>query len=95
MIGVLIVDDEVLCAEGVKCSTDWNALEVDQVYTAYSMKQAMKVLEEHEVDIILTDVEMPKGTGLDLLEWVREGGDESCEHFAYQLCTVQLCETGY
>lgn len=74
MIGVLIVDDEVLCAEGVKCSTDWNALEVDQVYTAYSMKQAMKVLEEHEVDIILTDVEMPKGTGLDLLEWVREGG---------------------
>lgn len=51
MIGVLIVDDEVLCAEGVKCSTDWNALEVDQVYTAYSMKQAMKVLEEHEVDI--------------------------------------------
>ena len=51
MISVLIVDDEVLCAEGVKCSTDWNALEVDQVYTAYSMKQAMKVLEEHEVDI--------------------------------------------
>ena len=74
MISVLIVDDEVLCAEGVKCSTDWNALEVDQVYTAYSMKQAMKVLEEHEVDIILTDVEMPKGTGLDLLEWVREQG---------------------
>ena len=46
MISVLIVDDEVLCAEGVKCSTDWNALEVDQVYTAYSMKQAIKVLEE-------------------------------------------------
>ncbi len=62
------------CAEGVKCSTDWNALEVDQVYTAYSMKQAIKVLEENDVDIILTDVEMPKGTGLDLLEWVREQG---------------------
>ena len=74
MISVLIVDDEVLCAEGVKCSTDWNALEVDQVYTAYSMKQAIKVLEEYDVDIILTDVEMPKGTGLDLLEWVREQG---------------------
>lgn len=74
MISVLIVDDEVLCAEGVKCSTDWNALEVDQVYTAYSMKQAIKVLEENDVDIILTDVEMPKGTGLDLLEWVREQG---------------------
>ena len=74
MISVLIVDDEVLCAEGVKCSTDWNALEVNQVYTAYSMKQAIKVLEANDVDIILTDVEMPKGTGLDLLEWVRGQG---------------------
>ena len=92
MISVLIVDDEVLCAEGVKCSTDWNALEVDQVYTAYSMKQAIKVLEENDVDIILTDVEMPKGTGLDGMG--SRAGNESCEHFAYQLCTVQLCETG-
>lgn len=74
MISVLIVDDEVHCAEGVKCSTDWNTLGVGQVYTAYSMKQAIKVLEENEVNIILTDVEMPKGTGLDLLEWVKEKG---------------------
>ncbi|MDO5425398.1 MAG: response regulator [Eubacteriales bacterium] len=74
MISVLIVDDEVHCAEGVRCSTDWESLGVDQVFTAYSMKQAIRVLEEHEIEIVLTDVEMPKGSGLDLLEWIRDHG---------------------
>ncbi|MDY3917523.1 MAG: response regulator [Candidatus Limivivens sp.] len=74
MIRVLIVDDEVHCAEGVRCSTDWDALGVDQVFTAYSMKQAVRVLEQEEIEIVLTDVEMPKGSGLDLLAWIKEQG---------------------
>lgn len=72
MIQVLIVDDEVLCAEGVKCTVDWKKLGVDKVYTAYSMKQAQKVFEEQEIHIILCDVEMPKGSGFDLLKWVKD-----------------------
>ena len=74
MISVLIVDDEVHCAEGVRCSTDWESLGVDQVFTAYSMKQAIRILEQEEVEIVLTDVEMPKGSGLDLLTWIKEQG---------------------
>lgn len=72
MIQVLIVDDEVHCAEGAKCAVNWNELGVDHVFTAYSMKQAQKVFQEQEIHIILCDVEMPKGSGLDLLKWIKD-----------------------
>lgn len=74
MLTVLIVDDEILCAEGVKCSVAWGELGVGEVFTAYSMKQAQEVFLSHRVDIVLCDVEMPKGSGLDLLSWVRAQG---------------------
>lgn len=72
MIQVLIVDDEVLCAEGVKCSIEWNKIGIDKAFTAYSMKQAQKVFEEQDIQIILCDVEMPKGSGIDLLRWIKD-----------------------
>lgn len=74
MIRVLIVDDDVHCAEGVKYSIDWETLEIGGVYTAYSMKQAQKILLHEEIHIILCDVEMPKGSGLELLQWIKEQG---------------------
>lgn len=72
MISILIVDDEMHAVEGVKSSTDWERLGIGKVFTAYSMKQAQKVFREAAVDIMLCDIEMPKGSGLDLLRWVRE-----------------------
>ena len=74
MIHVLIVDDEVYCADGVKYLLDWKKLKVDEVYTAYSVKQAKQVFAQHEINIVLCDIEMPKGSGLDLLRWLKEQG---------------------
>ena len=67
---VLVVDDEVLCAEGICYAIDWKQIGVDDVVTAYSMSQAITALEKMPVDIMITDVEMPKGSGFDLLEWM-------------------------
>ena len=72
MIQVLIVDDEVHCAEGVKSAIDWKMIQVTGVFTAYSMKQAQAVMEAERIDIIISDVEMPKGSGFELLRWVRD-----------------------
>ncbi len=71
-MNVLLVDDDILCVEGIRCCVDWKSLGVDRVFSAYSMAQAQKVLREQPVAIILSDVEMPKGSGLELLRWVRE-----------------------
>ena len=56
MIQVLIVDDEVHCAEGVKSAIDWKMIQVTGVFTAYSMKQAQAVMEAERIDIIISDV---------------------------------------
>ena len=72
MIQVLIVDDEVHCAEGVKTQIDWKMLGISGVFTAYSMKQALAVMEKECIDIVISDVEMPKGSGFEMLRWFRD-----------------------
>ena len=54
---LLIVDDEFLLVQGVKNTIDWESLGINEVYEAYSAKQARAVYEEHQIDILLSDVE--------------------------------------
>lgn len=71
MIHLLIVDDEITTVEIIKASYDWHALGVDCVFTAYSVQQAIAVIEKHPVDILLCDIEMGIHSGLELLEWIK------------------------
>ncbi|MEG1753430.1 MAG: response regulator, partial [Christensenella sp.] len=70
-MNLLIVDDEYFSVENMKTKLDWKALNFEQVFCAYSMAQAQEVFKAHIIDVLLCDIEMPKGSGLDLLEWVR------------------------
>lgn len=72
MINLLIVDDEVQVADSIKEALPWDELGIHKVLTANSMKQAIRVLGENEISIMLCDIEMPKGNGIELLRWVRE-----------------------
>ncbi|WP_026525787.1 response regulator transcription factor [Butyrivibrio sp. MB2005] len=74
---LLIVDDEFYLVQGVKNAIDFEALGIDEIYTAYSADQARAVYEEHTVDILLSDVEMPRENGLSLIKWVKDNGYES------------------
>lgn len=68
---LLIVDDEPIAVEGLKSGVDWPSVGISRVLVAYGMEQAMEVFGRESIDIMLCDIEMPKGTGLELLEWVR------------------------
>ncbi|MGL5435663.1 MAG: response regulator transcription factor [Lachnospiraceae bacterium] len=70
MVRLLIVDDEIHSAEGVKCAIDWESIGVTGIFTAYSMAQAQNVVEREQIDLLITDIEMPQGTGFDLLQWI-------------------------
>jgi len=72
MYDILIVDDEILTVEIIKSQFDWASLGIEKVFTAYSMKQACKVFTSHNIDIMICDIEMPQGTGLELLQWVKD-----------------------
>ena len=65
---VLIVDDEpyILPTLAALIGRDF------EVLTASSADAAQAILERRSVDIILTDQRMPRRTGIQLLEWVRQ-----------------------
>lgn len=63
---ILIVDDEVVIRE--LCA---KALKGYEVFQAGTCKDALGIYEKQSIDLILTDVMMPGGTGLDLLRQVK------------------------
>ncbi len=69
---VLIVDDDMATVDVIQNTVDWKKLEVSQVFTAYNISNAKRILLENNIDIIISDIEMPQGSGIDLLEWFRE-----------------------
>lgn len=71
-MNILIVDDEKLAVEVIKNMIQWESYGIGSVYTAYSMKQAVEAMERHQISILLCDIEMPKGSGLEVAAWIQE-----------------------
>lgn len=72
MYTALIVDDEIYAVMGIKSGIHWQELQVSEVYEAYNMRDALQVFERTRIDIMICDIEMPKGTGIELLERVND-----------------------
>ena len=64
---ILIVDDEVVIRE--LCA---KALQGYDVFQAGTCVDALRMYEKESIDLILTDVMMPGGTGLDLLRQIKD-----------------------
>ena len=71
MYTVLLVDDETSMLETLVQSIHWQQYGVDTVLTAADGMQALEVLSEHAVDLLITDIKMPHMDGLSLLREVR------------------------
>ena len=65
---ILIVDDERLILMGLKAVIGKIEDLSCEVQTAMSGEKAALLLEENPVDLMITDVEMPGMSGLDLVE---------------------------
>lgn len=63
----LIVDDEPMQIQGLLKHIRWEALGYRTPLTARSGMEALKVLQENKVDVLITDVAMPGMTGIELL----------------------------
>jgi len=99
---LLIVDDDVHTVEVIRRSIDWASLSIDAVDIANSMAQARRILRRGKTDIVISDIEMPQGSGLDLLAWVRENAIQvevlllTChERFDYATSALKLDAAEY
>ena len=69
---ILVVDDEKLIVKGLRFSLEQDDMEVD---TAYDGEEAVNKARENYYDIILLDIMLPKFTGLEVCQMIREFSD--------------------
>lgn len=66
---VLVVDDEKLIVKGIRFSLEQDGMEVE---CAYDGEEAYAMAKEKEYDIILLDIMLPKISGLEVCQQIRE-----------------------
>lgn len=98
----LIVDDDIAMVEVIRDSVKWKELGIDRLHIAFNISQAKRILEEYPVDIVVSDIEMPQGSGIQLLEWYRKQNQNgeflflTChESFDYATNAVKLKAAEY
>ncbi len=69
---VLVVDDEKLIVKGLRFSLEQDGMEVD---CAYDGEEALQAAKEKAYDVILLDVMLPKFTGFEVCQQIREYSD--------------------
>lgn len=69
---VLVVDDSRAMRSVIKKTLAAAGFAVDECYEAEHGLEALSVLDEHEVDVVLSDLHMPEMNGLELLETLKE-----------------------
>ena len=66
---VLVVDDEKLIVKGIRFSLEQDGMSVD---CAYDGEEALEYAKNNRYDIILLDVMLPKFTGFEVCQQIRE-----------------------
>ncbi len=70
-MNIILVDDETAMLDILKQVINWRMLGINRVYAARNAEEARELLQTKKIDITLCDIEMPKESGLDLIEWIQ------------------------
>lgn len=72
MLKVMLVDDESVILQGLQILIDWEEQGYEIVATKSNGMDAIEYLKDNEVDLIISDIQMPVLGGLELLEKIRK-----------------------
>lgn len=68
---ILLTDDDELALLGLEKGIDWDGLEIAKLYKCHSKDTAIRMIKTYPIDIIISDIEMPNGSGIELIRWVK------------------------
>ncbi|WP_058309036.1 response regulator transcription factor [Gracilibacillus massiliensis] len=71
-LNMLIVDDEPLICQGLANTIPWQEMDIEVVGSAINGKQALEIIQQEPVDIVITDVYMPEKDGIQLSKAIVE-----------------------
>ena len=71
-MNILLIDDQISVLDGLKSSINFADYGISQVFTATNADDARSIISSNQIDIMLSDIEMPGEDGLSLNQWVFE-----------------------
>jgi two-component system response regulator DesR len=71
---LLVAEDQSMLRDAL-CQLLLMEDDVDDVLQAEDGEEAIELVKTNSIDVAILDVEMPKKSGLDVLEWIREHND--------------------
>jgi len=72
MINVLIVDDQKQIRDGLRAMLSQFSLQLDGIHSASNGNEALELLKQRSIQLVITDIRMPGTDGLELMARARE-----------------------
>jgi two-component system response regulator YesN len=69
---LLIVDDELIISDGLKDLLEEKFSDTFQVYNCYHPQKALEIFKYRLPEVVVSDIKMPKMTGIEMAEKMRE-----------------------
>ncbi|OMC65955.1 hypothetical protein BK121_22120 [Paenibacillus odorifer] len=102
MINILIVDDQKHIRDGLQAMLRQFALQLDNIYCAVNGIEALDILSQHNIQLVITDIRMPDMDGLTLMAQSKQKHIEvdyliisGYSDFAYAQKAIELGAKGY
>ena len=72
MSNVLLVDDELLVVQALKEKINWESCGVEQVFLCDNAQTAKNIVENNDIQLVISDIEMPGIGGIEFAGWLKE-----------------------
>lgn len=101
-MNAIVVDDDKPTVDVIVNTVNWSKFQISAVYSAYNIAEAEQIFQKYDISLAICDIEMPMGSGLDLLKWVREHHYNTqfifltnYERFDFAQLAIQYNASGY
>ncbi len=93
MIKAIIVDDEKDGAEVLQFLVKENCKNIHILTIEHSVEKAIEAINKYKPDLVFLDIEMPTGTGFDVIQQTKDTGYETIFITAYEHYAIKAFKT--
>ncbi|WP_405115651.1 helix-turn-helix domain-containing protein [Paenibacillus sp. FSL K6-1217] len=68
----MLIDDDIPTVEALRRIVNWEEFGITEVQAAHNIQDAKQLFERGEPDLIICDIEMPRGSGIEMIQWARD-----------------------